>query len=162
MCFNRNTISLYYVWSPCSFSSASDSFLELVLFERGYHTLAMLSTAATTPCKRKVFPWKSFFSPLVRPNIIKWNELKMFKCFFPTLLYTGCPIYNYNPVGKIAKTTVWRSEFLLIRLSKYSAMLSKIHSFRLLFRRFCPPVNWILFHDANRHRNASYNTAFLN
>jgi len=27
---------------------------------------------------------------------------------------------------------------LLIRHSKYSAMLSKVHSYRLLFRRFCP------------------------
>jgi len=28
---------------------------------------------------------------------------------------------KYNPVGKIAKNTVWRSAFLLIRHSKYSA-----------------------------------------
>jgi len=30
------------------------------------------------------------------------------------------------------------SAFLLIRHSKYSTVLSKIHSYRLLFRRFCP------------------------
>jgi len=33
---------------------------------------------------------------------------------------------------------------LLIRHSKYSAMLSKIHnSYRLLFQRFCP-LDWIV------------------
>jgi len=34
-------------------------------------------------------------------------------------------IICHKPVGKIAKKTVWRSAFL-------------IHSYRLLFRRFCP------------------------
>jgi len=28
--------------------------------------------------------------------------------------------------------------FLLIRHSRYSAILSKIHSYRLVFQRFCP------------------------
>jgi len=36
------------------------------------------------------------------------------------------------PVGKITKKAVWRSH------SKFSAILSKIHSYRLPFRRFCP------------------------
>jgi len=36
---------------------------------------------------------------------------------------------NNNPVGKIAKKTVQRSAFLLIRHSKYSAMLLKILSY---------------------------------
>jgi len=40
---------------------------------------------------------------------------------------------NSFPVGKIAKRTVWRSVFLLIPHSKYSAMLLKIHSYRMLF-----------------------------
>jgi len=44
----------------------------------------------------------------------------------------------FIPVGKIAKRTVWRSVFMLIRRSKYSAIFSKIHSYRQLFRRFCP------------------------
>jgi len=37
-----------------------------------------------------------------------------------------------------AKKTVWRSAFLLIWHSYYSAILSKKHTYRLLFRRFCP------------------------
>jgi len=41
-------------------------------------------------------------------------------------------------VGKIANKTFWRSVFLLIRHSDYSVILSKIHSYRLLFWRFCP------------------------
>jgi len=36
-------------------------------------------------------------------------------------------------VGQIAK-----KQFLLIQHSKYSAMLSKVLSYRLLFQRFCP------------------------
>jgi len=61
----------------------------------------------------------------------------------PTTLYL---------VGKIAKKTVWRSAFY----SKYSAMLSKIHSYILLFRRFCPLGNsyiyfkYLLFIDVFR------------
>jgi len=45
----------------------------------------------------------------------------------------------FIPVGKIAKRTVWRSVFMLIRRSKY-----RIHSYRQLFRRFCPLgcLNW--------------------
>jgi len=41
---------------------------------------------------------------------------------------------------------------LLIRHSKYSAILPKIHSYRLLFRRFCPPRTnlfrniWLFFY----------------
>jgi len=46
------------------------------------------------------------------------------------------------PVGKIAKKTVWSSVFLLIRHSNYIAMLSKIHSYRLLFRRRFCPLGW--------------------
>jgi len=42
-------------------------------------------------------------------------------------------LYEYNPVGKIAKTGV---RFLLIQYSKYSA--------RLFFRRFCPLGNDLL------------------
>jgi len=40
-------------------------------------------------------------------------------------------------VGKVTKRTVWRSAFMLFRHSKYSTILSIIHSYRLLFRRFC-------------------------
>jgi len=51
------------------------------------------------------------------------------------------------PVGKIAKKSVWRecvfiNSALKIQchiVSKYSAILSKIHSYRQCsFRRFCP------------------------
>jgi len=45
--------------------------------------------------------------------------------------------FCYNPVGKIAKKR--QSEgvhFLLIRHWKCSTILSKIHSYRLLFRQF--------------------------
>jgi len=46
---------------------------------------------------------------------------------------------NYNiPVGKITKKAVCRSAFLLIPHSKYSAIIPRIHSNRLLFRRFYP------------------------
>jgi len=38
------------------------------------------------------------------------------------------------PVGKIPEKALYRSVFLLIRHSKYGAMLLKIHSYRLLFR----------------------------
>jgi len=38
--------------------------------------------------------------------------------------------------------TVWRSALLFIRHSKYIAMLSKIHSYWLFFRRFCPLGSW--------------------
>jgi len=40
--------------------------------------------------------------------------------------------------GKNRQKTVWSSAFLLIRHSKYSAILWKIHFYRLLFRLFCP------------------------
>jgi len=47
---------------------------------------------------------------------------------------------SYNslkrPSGQNREITVWRSAILLIRHSKYSAILS-IHSYTLLFR-FCP------------------------
>jgi len=46
--------------------------------------------------------------------------------------------YTYFPVGKIAKKSSLKKH------SKYSAMLSKIHSFRLPFRRFCP-LNFIVY-----------------
>jgi len=39
--------------------------------------------------------------------------------------------------AKSSKKTVW--SLLFIRHSKYSAVLSKIYSYSLLFRRFCPP-----------------------
>jgi len=35
-----------------------------------------------------------------------------------------CHPYSYCPVGKIAQKSVWRSTFLLIRHSKYSASSS--------------------------------------
>jgi len=47
---------------------------------------------------------------------------------------------DYFPVGKIAIKTVWRSAFLLIRHSNYCVILSKIHSYRLLFPQF---AHWV-------------------
>jgi len=41
-------------------------------------------------------------------------------------------------VGKIAKKLSERVRFLLIRHLNYSAILPKIHSYRLLLRLFCP------------------------
>jgi len=38
----------------------------------------------------------------------------------------------YCTVGKIAKKAVWRSTFLLIQHSKYSVMLSKKNSYRVI------------------------------
>jgi len=57
----------------------------------------------------------------------------------PEFINKVCPTYSSTiPVGKIAKKkTVWRSA-LLIPHSKYSAILSKLHSYGLLFQRFCP------------------------
>jgi len=43
-------------------------------------------------------------------------------------------IGQQNSVGKIAKKAIRRSAFLLIRHSKY--ILSKIHSYRLLFQEY--------------------------
>jgi len=43
-----------------------------------------------------------------------------------------------NETSTRYKKTVWRSTFLLIQHSKHSAMLSKIHYYKLLFRQFCP------------------------
>jgi len=40
-------------------------------------------------------------------------------------------------VGKITEKAVGRSACLLIQRSKYGAMLSKIHYYRLLFQQFC-------------------------
>jgi len=45
-------------------------------------------------------------------------------------------------VGKISKNTIWRSRYLLIWHLKYSVISSKIHSYRLLFRRFFPLLQW--------------------
>jgi len=46
------------------------------------------------------------------------------------------------PSGKNRQKTVWRSAFFLfIWHSKHSTILSKIHSFRLFFCRFCPLGN---------------------
>jgi len=62
--------------------------------------------------------------------------------------YQANEIHNkiYNPVGKIAKKAVSRSAFLL--------MLSKIHSYRLLFRRLCPLGNGLEnhFRISNNHQ----------
>jgi len=46
-------------------------------------------------------------------------------------------IDSKNPALLPILPQVWRSAFLLIRRSKYSVMLSKLHSYRLHFRRFC-------------------------
>jgi len=59
----------------------------------------------------------------------------IFKFFFRNRIREN---FCSNPVGKIANKQSEGARFLLIRPSKYSAMLSKIHSYRLLFRRFCP------------------------
>jgi len=57
-------------------------------------------------------------------------------------LITNIPTYSSFESSNFEKfeleCTVWRSAFLLIRHSKYSAKLSKIHFYRLLFLWFCP------------------------
>jgi len=45
-------------------------------------------------------------------------------------------------VGKITEKAVGRSACLLIQRSKYGAMLSKIHSYRLLFQQFYWETKW--------------------
>jgi len=66
--------------------------------------------------------------------------------------------------GQNRQKTVWRSAFLsaflLIRHSNYSALLSKIPSYRLLFRRFCSLdrllslVTWLIpIHFKERRTN---------
>jgi len=73
------------------------------------------------------------------------------------------------PVGKIAKRTVWRSALLLIRHSNCSAILSKIHSYKLLFWRFCPlgwyrdifvhtTVHWV---QVNQQKNWSTTPGYI-
>jgi len=48
------------------------------------------------------------------------------------------PSRIYFPVGKIAEKAVYRSVFLTIWHCILSAELTKTHSFRLFFCRFCP------------------------
>jgi len=51
----------------------------------------------------------------------------------------------------VVEEAVRRSAFLLVWHSNYSAMLSKMHSYRLLFRRFCPLVYYV-------HQNSEFTT----
>jgi len=69
-----------------------------------------------------------------------WDSYKyVIFCYFMNMLscWLTCIIYNF-PVGKIAEKTVGRSVFLLVWHSKYRVRLSKINSYRPLFRRFYP------------------------
>jgi len=45
------------------------------------------------------------------------------------------------PVGKIVKKAICKSVFLITGHCILSAELTKTHSFRMFFRRFCPLGN---------------------
>jgi len=69
---------------------------------------------------------------LEKNNLSAYKKLSIGQTAYNNRLF----IFTNNPVGKIAEKAVGRSAFLLIRHSKDSAKLSKIHSYRLLFTRF--------------------------
>ena len=66
-----------------------------------------------------------------------WRIYISLRSWHSKLLYYFIVCMNTYPAGKISKNTHWRSVFLFIWHSKYHAVLSKIHSSRQLFQRFC-------------------------
>jgi len=77
---------------------------------------------------------------LIENSSLRTDENSLGKKFISShLLWISCTrSVRFAQWAKSPKILVWRSASLLIRHTKYNVMLSKIHSYWLLFRRFCP------------------------
>jgi len=80
------------------------------------------------------------------PEKHTWREGYVIACCFckQTISYYIVIEEEYLPSGQNHQKTVWMSAFLLIWHSSYSAILSKIQSYRLLIR----PLHRLIVHQA--------------